>query len=219
MSRYIRLFLLALFTFQIGFARYITIPFYRLAGTTELVVLGHIAEVREKTFILQIEDILAGSTSLPQIEIKKYTNWTCSARWQPYLVGQREIAFLEKPQSDSAEDVKSDFVLLGAGSEGEWQIIGDKVSAQGFRIPGTKSHSIGEHPGQLVSLTLMLDALRTYRSIFKVEVDREKGFWADPNIVQLVPKGMLNRFRKRSVIHKYLVSTTLRVANRSAHGV
>src|SRR5262245_8547156 len=110
-------------------------PFHVLAGAADLVVVGTIVGLSDSTFTLRIEETLAGSWSSRDVTALKHTDWTCSYRWKPYQLGQREIAFLTRVQPEEGHAAAATFRPMSDGDEGEGEIVGDRGSVQGFRRP------------------------------------------------------------------------------------
>jgi hypothetical protein len=188
-------------------AKYAPPRFFVLAGQSDAVVLGEITAVGDTTFTLRSDEVLAGSAIGSSLTIVQFKNWTCSHRWKPYAVGQREVAFLHELPPDQAHDAGARYVLESAGDEAEWEIRGDRISVQGFRVPGGIEFDEGELPGQWLPLRAVLDALRTYRQCFSVAPNPLRYRW--PIVRVLCEKPALDNFRKRSTVHEYLTRTSL----------
>jgi hypothetical protein len=192
-------------------AKYIPPPFYQLA-LADLVLVGEITDLRYRTFILRIDEVLGGTYNRSQIEIPKFKDWTCAIRWKPYRVGQHEIVFLRSETGGS-------YSLISAGDEGEWEIQGDTVISLGFRIPGIAESGISEHPGQTLQLADVRNAIREFRGCFAIkEGDEEK--W-NPRLNQHCTADFLEEIAKRSIVHRYLIDTglqaTISVARNAKH--
>lgn len=185
-------------------ARYKPPAFHDLAGASDLIVVGTIVRLSDSTFTLQIEEVLAGTWPDARVTALRHVDWTCSRRWRPYEVGQREIAFLRRLAVGAAGSSEAPFRTMSPGDEGEWEIRDGRVSVQGFRIPGGEVFNDGEHPGQWVSSDLVRDALRTYRQLY-VFTPSPGGRY---EIGRRVSGAAFAEFSARSFVHRYLVATT-----------
>lgn len=101
-------------------ALYAPPAFHQLATGSDLVVLGRIVSLSNDTFSLAIEEVLVGACPDTVLQVVRFKDWTCSRRWQPYAIGQREIAFLCRSGSR--------YRTNSPGAEGEWQVIDDHVT-------------------------------------------------------------------------------------------
>ena len=189
-------------------AKYAPPRFFELAGASDAVVLGEITRVRPKTFTLRVDDTIAGGVEGSHIEVVRFENWTCSHRWKPYKVGQREIAFLYELDAKDARETGATHGLMSAGDEGEWEIRGEQVSAQGFRVPGAPVHDDGEHEGQWLRLDDVVDAIRRYRACFSVSRRVAARPWAVA-IISACDAPALAAYRQRSFVHDYLAQTSV----------
>ncbi len=198
---------------SVALAKYVPPRFHDLAGVSDAVVLGTIVKVDAETFTLRPEAVVSGSVDPGDLVILRFQNWTCSHRWKPYAVGQREIAFLQALPANDRLRRQAGYRLRSSGDEAEWEISADRVSVQGFRVPGGVVHDEGEHPGQWLPLDNVLDALRSYRSCFSVRHDPAGKPWELE--VQLVcDAASLQAFRRRSVVHEYLATTSLEASRK-----
>ena len=70
-------------------ALYIPVPLFDMVGSSDLVLVGTISEVRKSTFVLKVETVVAGEYGSKTIKIERFRNWTCASRWTAYAPGQR----------------------------------------------------------------------------------------------------------------------------------
>jgi len=187
----------------VAHGKYYPPQFFELAGSADVIVRGVIVNVNETSFTLRVSEVLAGREDATELEVLRFVDWTCSHRWKPYAVGQEEVAFLQRLDDKEMRDTGAEFKLLSAGDEGEWEIVGSEVSAQGFRVPGGRIDDQGEHPGQWLPLGVVLDAIRDYRGCFSVH-----GHGRDWEVRKLCAPRELEQYRRRSTIHEYLVQTS-----------
>jgi hypothetical protein len=187
-------------------AEYFPPPFYVLAGRSDLIVVGTIVKVSPQTFTLRVEEVLAGSNRSEEIEVLRFKDWTCSVRWKPYEAGQREVAFLYQLEKEDVHKTGAKYGTMSAGDEGEWEILGREVSAQGFQLPGGRDFNQGEHPGQWLPVDIVLDAVRRFRRCFSVVAG--KSTW-ESKARLTCSATELAAYRSRSQVHAYLVSDAL----------
>jgi FKBP-type peptidyl-prolyl cis-trans isomerase len=194
------------------YAKYRPPAFYDLVGASDLIVFGEIQEVKEKTFVLQVLEKLMGFNCPSSIEIEKFKDWTCSQRWTPYQKGQKVVAFLTYHPNYQKQDIASPYQLRSAGCEGEFPVDGESVYALGMAISGIEYTTNSPYPGQKCALAELQDALKTYESCFQFKIlEKEKArtveeFW------QVAEESTLEIYRKKSLIHEFLVKSTLEVA-------
>jgi hypothetical protein len=180
-------------------------PFFVLAGSSDLIVVGTIVKVSPGTFTLRVEEVLAGFERSEEIEVVRFEDWICSVRWKPYEAGQREVAFLFKLEEDEARRTGAKYGTMSGGDEGEWEILGREISVQGFQAPGGRTLSQGEHPGQWLPADRVLDAIREFRRCFSV--DEGPSRWGKARLTCTATE--LSAYRSRSQIHAYLASDAL----------
>lgn len=195
-------------------ATYVAPRFHDLAGLSDLVVLGEIVSLTPTTFTLRVQEALVGHTETEELVVVQFKDWTCSHRWKPYKPGQVELAFLRRLPTQPPAAKPPWYYLPSAGDEAEWEIEGDRVSVQGFRVPGGTVFDQGEHPGQWLPLADVLDAVRGYRHCFSVSPPPE-GKWASSVRLACDPSEV-EAYRQRSSVHEYLAKTSLEAQERAA---
>lgn len=198
--------LLAVTAVATAVAEYLPPPFFVLAGSSDLIVVGTIVKVSPKTFTLRVEEVLSGSDRSKEIEVLRFEDWTCSVRWKPYEVGQREVAFLYELDEGKSRTRGAKYATMSSGDEGEWEILDRNISVQGFHVPGGHGFDQGEHPGQWLPLDIVLDAIRRFRHCFSVASGENR--WASEARL-LCSAAELAAYRSRSYIHAYLASDAL----------
>jgi len=174
---------------------------YELIGSADLVVAGTIIEVQETHFVLRFDEVLAGQAEAKVVVVRKFVDWACATRSKPYAVGQKEVAFLIRPDS-RRPSVGEDFILMSAGAEAEWEIFGDTVVATGYPIDGYDAAPAGQ-AGQELPLKAVLNAIRRYRTCFAVEGWFGAGH---RSIEQICDEKKLRAYRAGSPFHRHLVA-------------
>ncbi|MBW2464027.1 MAG: hypothetical protein JRH11_20430 [Deltaproteobacteria bacterium] len=92
---------------------------------SDVIVAGEVVSLSATSFSLRIDDLITGQITTPEIEVQRFTDWTCAARWAPYRVGQRALLFLRR-------DASGKFQIRSGGGEGEMPIVGDHVYVNSF---------------------------------------------------------------------------------------
>lgn len=117
---------------------------------------------------VRVHDWVVGSGGAT-IRVAPFEDWTCSARWMPYAVGQKALMFL-KVGEDGVH------TIMSAGGEGEMPVVGDRVFVHsyysaGFGLPGGAAVEVApgvNYSGEPVELSEVVRALRHVRSCFRV---------------------------------------------------
>lgn len=193
---------------QFAFALYAPPDLEDLIGYSDLILLGEITDVKQSTFVLRIEEVLAGDFQAPQIEIKKFKDWTCSRRWTAYSVGQREIVFLEKNSNQQNAKKLDQYVLRSAGSESEWPVDNELAYTHGYGLwEGSRDVSYGTMHAPAVKQSEVLSAIRDYRKCFKMAKMKPNSGRVDKIEVICSPEA-LSRYESSSEFHKVLSEMT-----------
>jgi hypothetical protein len=181
-------------------ALYAPPAFYQLAAGSDLIVLGRIVALSDSTFSLAVEEVLVGECPDTILRIARFQDWTCSARWKPYALGQREIAFLCRRGSG--------YRTNSPGAEGEWEVIGDHVACA---YMGTYFRPSLESIDLMLPLEAVVYALKDFGTCFRIE-GGQPGY--KEKIVKLCKAREIENLVRRSKVHKYLVET-MRAAQKS----
>jgi len=192
-------------------AVYSPLAFYQLAAGSDLVVLGRIVSVSDSTFSLAVEDVLVGAAPEAELQIRRFKDWTCSQRWLPYAIGQREIAFLCRRESG--------YRTNSGGSEGEWQIIGSEINCD--YMSSEYSHPEVEILERALPLALVVSAIRDFGACVRIDADwrsrKEGGPSYKETIVELCDAPAIDALAERSEVHRYLIDS-LRAAQSKRFG-
>ena len=216
--------------FGIASAAYVPTSVIDLAGTSEGIAVGTIVKVEKETVALKVEDLLVGSGKVGEtITVQRFRDWPCAWRWSPYVVGQKVLVFL-----DFDAETK-EWVIRGAGREGESPIVGDDVYAN-FRFPG-KPIKFGDSPyGKVYLVAVPYNQLRTAILDFRksYRLTRASNPWrikngeyefmpfdrieriVGPRTSQFRPRHVPPEFENRSVLHRYLAQAVEEETNKLA---
>lgn len=101
-------------------SKYVPETFSSMAETSHRIIAGKITKLDEKIFTLEIETVHAGELREGEttMEVFRFQDWTCAARWTEYAVGQRVVVFVNR--------AKGQWRLRSAGGEGEMPIVQEK---------------------------------------------------------------------------------------------
>ncbi len=111
--------ILMLLAYSIAKADFVSLNLLTLIDRAEIIAVGEIICVDEKVFELKTSNRLYCEESI--LTINKFQDWACAVRWSEYYVGQELMVFLVCDEKGISS--------IGAGNEGEFPIIKDKVYA------------------------------------------------------------------------------------------
>lgn len=140
-----------------------------LVLASDAIVTGRIVALGPDTFTLDVREVVAGTASA-RIEVRRFADWTCAARWAPYAAGQEVLLFLDRGD-------RGLFEIRSAGGEGEMPIDRGRVLVPSFydelAPAGSDAHAVhAVHGGRFVGTSApqaeLLDALRAARACFSV---------------------------------------------------
>lgn len=146
-------------------------PLNDLVLASDAIVVGEIVALGSDTFTLRVDEVVAGQVSSPRIEVERFVDWTCAARWAPYATGQRALIFL------NARGPR--WQIRSAGGEGEMPLVGDRVHVSSYydslAPPGGNAYAqLGVHGGRFSGFTRdraqLVEALRAARACFTAEL-------------------------------------------------
>ena len=118
-SRVLTLFLLTISTNS--WAKKESLPIELVALQADLIVVGKIVAVDEKTYSFKITEYIKG-TSDTIINVEPFQEWICDKRYDTVEIGQNLILFLRKNNNT--------FALINA-STGEIPILAEKITLKG----------------------------------------------------------------------------------------
>lgn len=182
-------------------ADYLPPTLLQLAAGSDLVVVGRIVALDKSTFTLLVEETLVGTAADSRIRVARFQDWACSVRWQPYAIGQREIAFLCRN--------KGRYRTNSPGAEGEWPISGDQVTCAYYH-PSPEIRS----PGNVLPLEMVTSALKDFGACVRIDSKPPKPYGGDglplpPDYRRIIEVcdhwEQILPLATRSAMHKYLV--------------
>lgn len=119
-----RFFIISIFLFALtaknSHADYTPLTLQHMILIADCIVYGQIANTQDQFFTLDIEKQLVGNLSEKQINVKRFQDFSCAARWVPYATGQHVFLFLQKNEN-------AEWTIMSAGDEGELPMVDDKV--------------------------------------------------------------------------------------------
>ena len=158
-------------------AKYVPETFSTMAKQSHRIVAGKITKLDEKIFTLEIETVYAGELREGEktMEVFRFQDWTCAARWAKYAVGQRVVVFVKR--------AKGQWALRSAGGEGEMPIVQEKNEkgelVDRILVRGRETQSLGKaarhavHGTKLYSVKVTSAELR--KAIDKLRKPRPVG--------------------------------------------
>ena len=158
--------LLALITPALAHADYIPPSNTELLLNSQLVAIGEIVEVHDKTYTLEIQEMLWGEhIKGEQVVITRKRDWACSMRAVSYKAGQRVLVMGNKSKTTS-----NHYTLQSAGHEGEALMSGDAVLWTSYAFgevkPRNNEVKIGDIEAKIWASKLQLEAFsRAFASI------------------------------------------------------
>ncbi len=187
-------------------AKYAPVPLFDMIGASDLVIIATIdALPSARVMTLAVEEVIHGSPGSKTLDVQRFEDWTCAARWTPYKVGQKAMFFLWR------DDTAGQWRVRSAGNEGELPIMGGSVWLRGH---GVEPWPAGEHTvhgarfyGQEIDLATFVDAVRGYRVHFEIKVTRHP--WIQFQSARpLTDDAAREGYASRSELHRSLVLGT-----------
>ncbi len=143
-------------------------PLNDLVLGSDAIVEGAITRLDSASFTFRVRSVVAGSVSTSEIQVARFVDWMCAARWAPYAIGQEALLFL-RAGTDGRWQIQS------AGGEGEMPIVAGRVYVNSFYTtlsptPGSAFARHTVHGGGYVGFTLdaadLAEAIRRARVCF-----------------------------------------------------
>ena len=146
-----------------------------LVLASDAIVVGEIVALGPDTFTLEVDEVVAGNVASRRIEVQRFEDWTCAARWAAYAIGQRALLFLN---ADGAR-----WQIRSAGGEGEMPLVGDRVHVPSYYDAlapsgGNAYGRLSVHGGTFGGFTRdraeLVAALRAARASFAADVSADR---------------------------------------------
>lgn len=143
-----------------------------LVLASDAIVVGDVEGLSANTFRLRVSEVVHGPIQSATIEVERFEDWTCAARWAPYAVGQHALLFLNRHEGR--------WQIRSAGGEGEMPIENGRVhvpgSYDGLAPSGSNAYGrLTVQGGTFVGFTLderaLAAALREARACFTAELE------------------------------------------------
>lgn len=144
--------------------------------------MGTIVKLDQDYFYLKVERYVFTTLPYDTLKIRRFQDWSCGQRIDPYVVGQRELVFFSKSNEKINE---FDFLLTGGGGESELQIRNDSACYQRW-FGLTEQYSLS------ALLEVLCDALS-----YKVQ---QQGKLPSEN------QELLRKFQSKSPLHFQLIT-------------
>lgn len=204
---------LAVLVFGLGLARadYQPMNLHKTISEAELIVLGTISEVRDKTFVVKEAELIDGDGQTSPLEVRKVAEWPGNARWTSYGASQRVLLLLVAQKGEHAGANKP-WKIVGFGGEGEFPVQDGFAYVRG---PVLEGFEIGEYVvagaalrAYRFDLETFLSAIEGHRRCFTLVDSEEKG--RSDRFKRVCDDAQLADYRSQSALHGYLVDASLK---------
>jgi len=194
---------------------YAPIPFARLIGMADLIVIGSVKDIGDSIFNFHVDEFLLHRHALKSINVIKYIPAEIFApRALPYAREQRFSLFLMKPEQDRAD---SPWRILGYAGEGEMPIEDEFVYFGAYDLKGLE-YKPREVQGitrnlQRFNLDNFKDAVKNYNACFSWELvtyiknKKKRTRWVPSKTCR---DESVKNYQTKSWLHEYLVQETVK---------
>lgn len=193
---------------------YVLIPFARLIGMADLIVIGSVEDIGDSSFNFHVDEFLLNHNASKSISVTKYIPAEIFAhRALPYARGQRFSLFLMKPEQDSAD---LPWRILGYAGEGEMPIEDEFVYFGAYDLKGLE-YKPREIQGvtrnlQRFNLDDFKDAVKNYHTCFSwklvefIKNKKKRSRWVPSKTCH---NESVKNYQTKSWLHEYLVQKTI----------
>ena len=218
-------------------ADYSPYSFFELAGGAELIVSGEVQSLRDQTYLLKIDRVLAGDHPDRTVEIRKFVDWPCAWRDGPYTIGERLLCFLVKADLGLVEARSPIYSTMGSDTASERPIKDGIVHLFNIRIPQSMRAAVTRHDWRpRFPIPDVASAIADYRTLYRVQLRKaldersSRGHLLHAHqITRLMPQDhaegafrsrtatpdlhmRLQTYARKSLLHRHLVDTTEQAA-------
>lgn len=179
----------------------------------DLIFVGTIADVGKETITVEVNECIVGACD-ERIQVAKFKDWTCAARWTKYRDGQKILFFVAAPTDPSG---KGPLRILGGADEGEIPIVDDNayppfLTDKPFGEFGDKKFDVyGGKRAFKTQVAPLINAIRDVRRGFDF---RHNSFGYPTGIRRNVGDDELDSISQRSELHRAFVEEIQRFAVR-----
>lgn len=166
------------------------LPLEIIAGKADLIVIGKIIDVQEKTYTFKITETLKGSLG-SLITVEKFEEWTCDIRFAKHKVGQALFLFLQKGTGH--------WKIID-GSNGEIPIVNQQI-----KLMNPTVYTIA-NPNPTFSLTAFKNGIRLFCQYFKLIQKEENIYRSSYSFRRLVSNDKILSFKLNSPFSAWLVT-------------
>jgi len=189
-----------------AYGDYEPIPLHELVVRSDLLVRGTIIEVREKTFEVDVHEVIHGEANGKRIEVQRFVDWTGNARWTSYREGQELLLFLFKQRGDDGAVWR----ILGAGDEGEMPIEKGSIYCHGTFLEGFERKQKlavqgGSLDGYKFELAPFLSAVVGFDRCFSL---KGKSLQKPCILIQRCSDEAIEAYRQKSDLNRYLIEVS-----------
>ena len=193
---------------------YALIPFTRLIGMADLIVIGSVEEVGDSTFEFHVDEFLLNHHDSKSISVTKYIPAEMFVpRALPYVKGQQFSLFLSKTEQDSTD---RPWRILGLAGEGEMPVEGEFIYFAVYDLNGLE-YKLREVQGvfrnlQRFNLNDFIDAIKNYHTCFSwklveyIKNKKKRTRWIPSKICH---NELVKNYQEKSWLHEFLVKKTI----------
>lgn len=153
---------------------------------SDLIFHGKITKILDEVIEVTIIKNVKGKFLKKKIKIKKFQNWLCGFRYQPYEIGQQELFFLQKNKK------KNFWQIMGGGDEGEIPIINNVLYFKSAFYYCSQPNAIGilklKNGEKLQGVPFDLKEAKKGISLYLQKEKEIKAKFQDASILDFYPK-------------------------------
>jgi hypothetical protein len=187
MKKTILLFLSVLFCVSLS-TKKMHLPLEIIAGKADLIVMGRIIDIQEKTYTFKITETMKGSSGI-NITVEKFLEWTCDIRFAKHKVGQELFLFLQKNAGN--------WMIIDGGN-GEIPIINQQIKLMNPTV------YTAANPNPTYSLTTFKNGIRLFCQYFQLIQKGENIYRSSFSFKTLVSNDKVASFKLASPFSSWL---------------
>lgn len=167
----------------------------------DIAFVGTIVNVDTECYTVEIEKMLYGDYSKKTISVVKFLSWSSYYRVRGYEVGQKEIVFTKKSNYTGHS---FEYISIGAGNEGEIEIIGDSACVLLDKINPATKYNINDFCNAIIDYHSNLDKIDSF---YNKESEKYYGFITKA-ILDTVKYSneLILELEKKSIAHQMLIN-------------
>lgn len=181
-----------------------------LIGESELIVLGTISDVQEKTVVLEDYEVIFGPRGEGPLEVRRFVDWSGASRWTAYRAGQTVLLLLSRPAAAEEEGEPRAWRIRGIGDEGEMPVENGFVYTHGPVLGRSDMQKYivdqGTLYGRRFDVKTFVSAVEGFKRCFGFA--RGDAETDSPTVLQLCDDEALDAYRRESELNRELADAT-----------